>query len=476
MIPTYIGLIQLLFGTLLIIGGTSRQCVWFLLVSALFGGSAAIQLPALGGSSIPPVQFALVFVIARLAIPGSGNAPLVMAALRENLFLCIFVAYGVFMAFIGPRLFHGTIDVTPLRNEVSKMIYYTEPLRPSSQNITTSVYLIGVAVLAVAMTVLCRKRGGAEALVKGGVVVAWLHALTGIIEVVTRGTAVDLVFESLRNGSYQQLSQSVSGVARMNGLFPEPSAYAAFGFGLFVFMAECWYRSVLPKRTGIAAIVLMLALLFSTASTGYLGLAGYGVFFLCRLAVFWRLANHRRVNEAGIAVIIGVIAVAAALVALPAYVDTAGRVIDQMIFAKAETVSGKQRWFWMAQGLDAMLASGGLGIGPGSFRSSSLLTAILGSMGVVGILSIGAYALWVFRPARASTWGNSSDLSASLSGACGTAAILSLIPGLFTAPSPVPDFMFGLLAGASLALRPHFQLSLASSRRQVRQDVSPTTS
>ena len=476
MIPTYIGLVQLLFGTLLLVGGTSRHCVWFLLASALFGGSAAIQLPALGGSSIPPVQFALVFVVARLMMPGSGNAPLIVAALRENVFLCIFVAYGVFMAFIGPRLFHGMIDVTPLRNEVSRMIYYTEPLRPSSQNITTSVYLIGVALLALAMTVLCRQRGGAEALVKGAVVMAWLHALTGMIEVAARGTPINLVFESLRNGSYEQLSQTVSGVARMNGLFPEPSAYAAFGFGLFVFMAECWYRSVLPRRTGAAAIVLMLALIGSTASTGYLALAAYAVFFLLRLAVFWRLASHRRVNEAAIAAIVGVIAIAAMLVALPAYVDTAGRVIDQMVFSKAETVSGKQRWFWMAQGIDAMLASGGLGIGPGSFRSSSLLTAVLGSTGVVGILSIGAYAFWIFRPANKSTWGNSSDLQASLSGACGTAAVLSLIPAMFTASSPVPDFMFGLLAGASLALRPHFRLSSASSWRQVRQDVTPTTS
>lgn len=475
MIPTYIGLIQLLFGTLLLVGGSSRHCVWFLLVSAMFGGSAAIQLPALGGSSIPPVQFALLFVMARLVIPGSGNASQVVTALRENVFLCIFVIYGVFMAFIGPRLFHGSIDVTPLRNEVSQMIYYTEPLRPSSQNITTSVYLIGVAVVAVAMTVLCRLRGGAEALVKSGVVVGWLHALTGMVEVATRGSPVGIVFQSLRNGSYQQLSQSVGGVARMNGLFPEPSAYAAFAFGLFVFMAECWYRSVLPKRTGSAAIVLFIALIASTASTGYLGLAAYAIFFLCRAVVFSRLANAKRVNEAGIAFIIGAIIIAAMLAALPSYVDTASHVLDQMVFSKAETVSGKQRWFWMAQGVDAMLASGGLGIGPGSFRSSSLLTAILGSMGIVGILSIVAYALWVFRPARQSTWGNSTDLQANLSGACGTAALLSVIPALFTAASPVPDFIFGVLAGASLALRPHFRMSPASSRRQVRQDVAPTT-
>ena len=68
------------------------------------------------------------------------------------------------------------------------------PLRPTAQNISSAVYLVGTMVAAVATYVACRFRGGAHWLVKGGVLVAWIHAVTGVVGALTRGTPADVVF------------------------------------------------------------------------------------------------------------------------------------------------------------------------------------------------------------------------------------------------------------------------------------------
>ena len=69
-----------------------------------------------------------------------------------------------------------------------------------------------------------------------------------------------------------------------------------------------------------------------------------------------------------------------------------------------------------------------LGVGPGSFRSSSIFFAMLGSMGVIGILSFLSYLVAAFQPWRRSSWTESATPAENLGGALGSAALLSLIP------------------------------------------------
>jgi hypothetical protein len=99
-------------------------------------------------------------------------------------------------------------------------------------------------------------------------------------------------------------------------------------------------------------------------------------------------------------------------------------------------------------------ASYGLGVGSGSFRSSSIFFAMLGSMGVFGIVSFLMYLITIFQPWRRSSWTESAVPSENLGGALGSAALLSLIPAAVTSATSVPGASFAILAGASLALRP----------------------
>src|SRR5690606_6568560 len=111
----------------------------------------------------------------------------------------------------------------------------------------------------------------------------------------------EAIFDLFRNGSYAQLDHVYQGFVRLTGLAPEASNYAAFGLAWFIFNAECWYRGILPRSTGRAALFLLGILAFSTSSTAYIGLAVYALFFTLRIAAFPTLAPRRRVLEASAA-------------------------------------------------------------------------------------------------------------------------------------------------------------------------------
>lgn len=457
MIPTAIGIIQCVIGVWLVLRGTLNQTFLFLVLSSLFGASAAIQLPMLGGSSIPPIQFALAFVFLRLLMPSGGYAGAVPDAVKANLALVLFCLYGIATAIAAPRIFAGDINVVPLSPGDLRYLFDTVPLRSTPQNLTASIYLIGALLVAVATSIVVRFRGGADTLVRGAILIAWIHAITGILTVVLRGTPADVIFDVLKNGSATVLNHEYQGFIRITGLFAEASSYAAFGFGWFVFNCECWYRSIRPKATGRAALLLGTVLFFSTSSTAYTGLAIYLSIFALRALIFSWAANPQRLMQAMLAGFGAIFLAALAVIFVPGLASEIREMLLYMTIEKEGSDSGQQRLFWAMQGWDAFIVSNGFGIGTGSFRSSSLIMAILGSSGVLGIATFAFYLGQVFQPTRKSTYGEVEDVGLSLGGAAGFAALTSLAPAMLTAPSAVPGTTFAILAGAALALRPRQQ-------------------
>jgi hypothetical protein len=218
---TFIGLIQLVIGAVIFFGGSLRHAVTFMIISGLFAGSAAIVLPALGGSSIPPIQFACLIVYLRILAPRGGFLALLPDAVRANRWLVLYTFYGVASAVIAPRLFANQIDVTPLRFDAARTLFDTVPLVPSTQNITTSVYLLGTLAVAVAAYLMARLRGGVATLISTAILVSWLHIVLGLATALAAGTPLNAVFELMRNGNYAQLDQAVGGFVRIRGSFPK---------------------------------------------------------------------------------------------------------------------------------------------------------------------------------------------------------------------------------------------------------------
>ncbi|RDV07238.1 glycoside hydrolase [Sphingorhabdus pulchriflava] len=472
---TFIGYAQIVLGMLVVIAGNMRHALMLLMASALFNGSAAILLPALGGSSIPPIQFALAFVFLRILMPGSAAIGDLPEALKANRMLALFSFYGIATAFILPRIFAGSVNVYPMQfNDVADL-FATVPLEPTSQNLTAAFYLLGSLLSAIVVWIACRRTDAAATMVGTLIVMAWVHSILGLAGIAIRGTSVDAVFELFRNSAYVQMDDAIGGFVRIRGIFPESSAYATLGFVLFVANSEMWYRSIRSTATGLATLVMGTVLFFSTSSTAYLGLAIYGLFFALRIFALPGATNFAKAKTAFAAIGSIIFLSALLFIASPALVEGVVDVVKRMTIEKSSSDSGMQRLYWAQQGWDLFRHSYGLGVGPGSFRSSSIFFAMLGSMGVIGILSFLSYLIAAFQPWRRSSWTESAIPAENLGGALGSAALLSLIPAAVNSPTAVPGVTFVILASASLALRPFDLARRIDPFRRAETPVSATT-
>lgn len=449
---TFIGVLLLLIGLPIVFYGGVGAVLALLIACSILGGASTINLTSLGGSSIPPIQFALLLAALRIFLPGSGEAVNVKAAIEANWALALYSVYGVTMALLGPRLFRGELSVPLLRTIPSYYIYAAQPLAPTVQNITTSVYLLGTLFCAIVVHVACNRRGGALALVRTGVVVATINIVLGILVAVTRDTAVGEVFALFRNGNYAQLDQNYRSFIRLSGLFPEPSSYATYSFGWFCFMFECWYRDVLPRRTGPVAFALFALLLASTSSSAYVGLAGFAALFALRMVLPGAIRTDK-LTIMFLALLAGAMVAAMMVFIVPAAGAAFVDMVQYMTVAKGQTYSGLQRAFWARKGLEAFVASHGFGIGAGSFRSSSVATAIIGSTGVIGVAAVVIHLFRVIKPLHASTYEPVVDERTAIGAAAGWAAMLLLVPYSLILASCDLGTDFAIFAGAALALR-----------------------
>jgi hypothetical protein len=163
----------------------------------------------------------------------------------------------------------------------------------------------------------------------------------------------------------------------------------------------------------------------------------------------------------------------AALAFSPSLVESFSRIITVMTIDKADSVSGIQRLFWARQGFEAFAVSGGLGIGAGTFRSSSLITAIIGSMGVIGIVSFMAHLLHAFKPLRASTYSAAAKDREGVGAAASWTSLLMLMPAAVASPSPDPGVTWAMFAGIALSLRARQSAGDAISRPPIHFTSAP---
>lgn len=453
MTPTLFGVLVLgLCALLLWRAGTLAMFQTVLLLS-LMGGSAALVLSGLGGSTLQPAILALAFLLVKCILPGSGGTVKFYRAVGDLAPLGIFVLYGAAGAFILPYIFAGQINVTPLRPIPNGYIYASFPLGFSPQNVTSAVYLLATLIAAICGHIACQAPNAEAKVARTMSIVAMVHAFLGISGVTLAGTAWTEVLSFFRNGFYAQLDQRLDGIIRMNGIWPEPAAYAAYGFTILVFVGELWLRDVDRRWTGWAALLLGLALLASTSTTAYVGLFAYALVIALRILL---IPGSTSIRKALVFIVGGMIALAAAISVLVVNPDLAvafGDFFARLTTEKASSASALQRSFWARQGIEAFWASGGLGVGPGSFRSSSIITAVLGSTGIIGFSALLFHLFRVFKPTLRSTYLELGDRRTATGAAASWAALLSLIPASVAAATPDPGFVWGFLCGIALALR-----------------------
>lgn len=461
---TPFGILVLLIGGYIMLRGSTIAMLVFVMLTTLMGGSAAFYL-ATGSSVLPSIE-AVMLLAVRCVMPTYRPIGTLRSALGANLPLLLFTFYGVAGALVLPFVFAGSMDVAPLRPIFSPNPFATAPLGFTPQNLTSAGYLFTTMLGAICAYTAVQAPGAEHRIARIVAIMAITHALLGFASVVFAGTPPAAVLDFFRNALYNQLDQEVGGLSRMNGIFAEASNYAGYGFIYFVFVTEMWLRDIDRRWTGRAALLLLSALVLSTSTTGYIGIAGYVVILTVRQVLFPATIAPSKL----VAIAIGLLTVAVATLALfairPEYLKTVDLVYRLMIVNKSESESGLVRLMWARQGIEAFWVSGGLGVGVGSFRSSSLGTAILGAMGVIGVATYAAQLLRVIQPLRQSTFSRTGNSRTDVGVAAAWTIIVMSIPAFVSAPSPDPGLNWGLLVGIALGLR-------ASARNVPAENSSP---
>lgn len=307
-------------------------------------------------------------------------------------------------------------------------------------------------------------------------IITLTHAAIGWFAAGVANAGLNVVVQFFRNGSYMQLDQSFDGFARMTGISPEPSLYASFGFAWFVFTTELWLRNVDRRWSGPAALVMFLTLLVSTSSTAYVGLLGYSTIVLLRLVFFVGTIPARKGFAMATCLLVLVMCGLALIAGSEEVTNSVARILRLTTSDKLNSESGIACNFWAMQGFHAFATSWGLGIGIGSFRSSSILTAVLGSSGAIGVVALVLYLLRVFRPFARATYTAVGDIDRDTATAAAWTVMMVLVPASVSSPTPDPGLLWRLLAGTLLALRSVAARQIAAAPWSEPQEFSPLPS
>jgi hypothetical protein len=448
MIPTITGLLICLIGAGLLFRPRIEMLA-FAFFCTLLPAASAIDLPALGQSSIPPAMLSLAFVAAQVIKSSAWRQPEMGLAVTKNAWLILYCFYCAVTAMVLPRMFAGLINLIPMGQSALGFV----PLHVTAQNTTQAFYTLGTGFAAVCATLFSTDRQSPPLIVTALVVVTWIHALSGVLDLAFNAAHIQGAFEFARTGAYAQLTQGVGDFHRISALCSEPSVYATQGSTYFVFMCELWLRGISPKRTGPAALFMAIMLALSTSSTAYVFLLCYGAILLARSVI---VPGALRFRQAAVFFALGVLGAAMALGVIlinPHLASEVASTVSEMTVGKTQSQSGIERGLWAKQGLDAMWATHGLGVGVGSFRSSSLFTAVLGSVGPAGLIVFLGYCAQVTKFGRRSSYISQVEPRVGAGAAAGWTALMTLAPAALSWPSADPGLLFALMAGLSLGWR-----------------------
>ncbi|HET8934036.1 MAG TPA: O-antigen ligase family protein [Polyangiales bacterium] len=367
-------------------------CIVFAVVFTLFGATAAVALPALGGAAITPALLFLPFIALHAIFARiRSHEPFTLS--RPGTLLAIVVLWGLISAVVMPRVFGGETQVIVLDRLVARgpRLY---PLRPLPTNITQSVYALGHFVCFLALRTLLRAPGRLLTFRNAVLLVAALDVVMAVLNLAENLLHLPSLLDYLRNaeGYGLAIEYAMGGLPRIHGTFPEASLFAYYSLPLFAFSLSLWTARAELRYSPYVCCALLLMLLLSTSATAYVGLAGYSVCY-----AFAELPRKR------IPQLLAFAAACLALLVLGMYALEldATRHLDRFVHAtlidKAESGSGQERAAWNAQAFRNFLDTYWLGVGLGSCRASSFLLVLISNLGVFGATMFALFALNVCR-------------------------------------------------------------------------------
>lgn len=462
--PTPFALLVLLAGLFC----KGDQMLRALMLCCLFGASAAIALPALGGAPLTPAVMLLPFLCVRTVSERGLSACLApLAWPQAGFWLLLLVVWGVFSAAFLPRFFAGdTMLFGTDRTQMGGVRLL--PLQPLSTNLTQSAYAIAGLLGFVCVRALLEAPGRTAKLRDAVLLLAALDVAAGVLNLAELHLGIPSLLQHVRNAGYAILvGGEVGGLQRVSGTFPEASAFAAFSLPLLAFTASLWRDGVRPHYSGALSLGLLLLLLMSTSSTAYAGLAIYAA--LISVGAGLSLLRRGEAPRFGtLSLLLWLLAVGACLLLL-LRPDLVARIADFFgvtLVRKLESSSGMERGSWNLQAWYNFVDVYGIGTGLGSARASSYPLVLLSNVGVLGSALFAAFVLRLFLDGR------TTELAAPDDAAVARAARRAVLAALIAATISAVVFDLGLafyaFAAAAAAPSPWREPPLPARRTGAR--------
>ncbi|MDB4973077.1 MAG: O-antigen ligase like rane protein [Myxococcaceae bacterium] len=394
-------------------------------IFCLFGGAAAILLPALGGAVITPSVLFLPFTLYRAFGEARGTASTRNVS-PAGFWLAAAVLWGVLGALLFPRLLSGMLEILTIDRTGVEEGAILFPIRPVSGNITQSAYAIGNVATFFGMRALLSKPGRPHAYASAVLILATLNCLSAIMNLAEHYAGFPAILDLVRTAYATYSTYESGGLVRIHGTFPETSAFSAFTLPLFAFTCTLWLDDVMPWWTGPLAALSLLFLVISTSGTAYVALGSYLPILLW--SVGRRALSRREARRTGGLVVLLLVLLAlvtATIVFDLPIVQKVAEAFDSMVLQKADSESGLERAQWNRQAWYNFLDSYGLGVGLGTARASSFALVLLSNLGAVGTL---CYLMFLGRVLGLGRAGREHEEPSTLMRASRHAVLASLIP------------------------------------------------
>jgi hypothetical protein len=436
-----------------------------LAVSSLLGAAAAIQLPSLGGASIPPAYVLLLFLAISVARSRQLRAtiPMTVAFPGPGFWFAALVIYGALSALFLPSIFSGLTYVYSFVRTDPEFGIVVLPLSPAASNITQPLYL-GADLLCFTIVAAWGAVHGSRTVARAILIAAIINLIFVLLDVATYATDTGELMSIIRNANYRMLDDAeLGGIKRIVGSYSEAAAYAYAAIGFFAFFSQQWLAGINVRLSGALALMLVLTLFACTSTTGYVSLSIYSVLVFLSCITRTMLGRSTRQQTLYLfALPIAVLLIAIGAMLLPAFFGLVENILDDAMFNKLESDSGIERMQWNEQAIRSFFDTIGMGAGLGSVRASSLPIALLANVGVIGALLLGALLVSVARAIPSSNR-RSSDEELGRSGA--VAALVLVIPAAVGAGSISLGLYFSIFAGLAAAPR------IGSVRRPIAQPI-----
>ena len=267
------------------------------------------------------------------------------------------------------------------------------------------------------------------------------------LDLATYATGTTELLSFIRNSTYSLLSDTeLAGFKRIVGSFVEASSFGYWTLGYCAFATSLWLSGIAPRLTFSLSLLSFVALLFSTSTTAYVGLA---VYLLAQLALISFYSMVRPIRPQMIAFAIALPFIFSLVVVIICLNDASyayfADLLNTMVFNKLSTDSGVERSSWNTQAIQNFLDTYGFGAGNGSVRASSFPIAVIASLGILGGVAYALFLLTIFFRNRRTAPPDIEAIQLAAKSACFAWLVAASTSGSFI-DLGLPFFAFAALA------------------------------